>query len=242
MTHILFSIILVLAQSVSFPGPGSKAYSAGAVELFVRTAPYASAATNTIATSFSTLPTVGNTVRVFCGSNPGGVSFNTPTDNQSHTYTLLVVSEPVNSTRAGAGIWQTAVTASSGTFTVTCTTTREADLSVTSVTAAEYSGSSATADGTSTATWNYPTNSNTYTCGGVTTTNARDIVLAFFSFEGGDPNYSASAPFTQRITNATLTTSDNIVTSTGTYTPVFTTTGTSTLDGVCVVAAMRSAP
>lgn len=112
----------------------------------VKTTPVAGNAALSIATSFGSSVTAGNRVFVYTGhqTNTSLTDVNTPTDNQSNTYTKLI-----GGTIASGGdkfwtdIW-TAVTSATGTLTITVTSpaTTGGELGWT---AEEYSGLDASA-------------------------------------------------------------------------------------------------
>jgi hypothetical protein len=88
---------------------------------------------------------------------------------------------------------------------------------------------------------------STYTCGSVTTTNANDLVFSAISGNNGGGNWgwSVAAPFTLRtyappFVGSFMPAADDIVSSTGTYTPAFTATAGSTSTNVCTTVAMKA--
>jgi hypothetical protein len=187
--------------------------------------------------SFSSLPTVGNVVIV--GEIGGNSSTSmTMADNQTNSYSLLG-SEPAGQANRQTTIWCTSVLTSSGTFTITATPLANGNFI--SLFAAEYSGLTCNPDQS-----NVGTGTTTpYTCGSITTRNAKDLLVSVFNWNGsGTVTFSITAGWTieQQETNGTLVEAgayaDQVVSSTGTFNPSWTISANAT--ATCVNVALQA--
>jgi len=192
---------------------------------------------NTVSQSFASLPTIGNYVFAACNQlTTSGVI--TMADNQGHTYTstksIVALSETLT-------LFRVKVTASSGTFTMTCNSTVSTFIAITIGEAAGLDPSSPD-DGTPSSS--STAGSTTVNCGSVTTTNASDLLIAVGGVVNGVTTWTAGASYTLRgNTNISQGTSMNlgmetrIVSVTNTYSPTLTID--SALNNVCVAAAFK---
>ena len=190
---------------------------------FVQTAGTSSGAGPTLTLSFGSLPAVAHVVIVAVASNgaAGLDGSDSITDNQSNAYARVNFS-PKN-TLIRIALWCAPVTTSSGTFTITSTFSA-ADLAT--VFALEYSGATCNpekiADVSSQST-------SPYSCGSITTVNARDLLLAFVNtpLSTGTINYTAPTGFTIRQSQGVIATgrtgsiADDIVSATNTFSPAY---------------------
>lgn len=172
--------------------------------------------------SLASLPAVGNAVIVVVGftyGSNGNIAFGAVSDNQSgNTYTNLANSTGSYAAVALAG---TVVMGSSGTFTVSAAASANGSAGILSIIVAEYSGVTLTIDGTAVSGDGDP-------FGTVTTTNAKDVILAGISADRSVTNtyWTAASGFTQRYPSSNLGVNtvglqDQFVSATNTYSPAF---------------------
>jgi hypothetical protein len=192
--------------------------------------------------SFSTLPTVGNTVVVATIISNDAANL-TAADNQSpksNSYSLVNAAPP-GSVGIQASIFCTSVLTSSGTFTITAT--NHGSSAFITMFASEYSGASCNPDqgaGIS----GQP--SSPYACGTMTTRNAKDVLVSVIDWDGsGTQTFSISGGFTieGQVNNGTTSQAgayaDQIVSSTGSFNPAWTVSANGTAS--CVNIALQAA-
>lgn len=183
---------------------------------------------NTVPVSFGLTPTVGHTVLVFtAGGQSGAFSFNIPTDNQGgQTYTVLRKEDGGGS---GSQIACAVITAASGTFTVTTTTS--ANTYLTSI-LWEVTGVGCTTDGVDSKLNAGGTAVPCYVTG-ITTSHA-DMIIGFAGSNNGTNStgwvagttgvsYTISAGGSEEdgATFESVASEYFIASSTGTFTPSF---------------------
>jgi hypothetical protein len=189
--------------------------------------------------SFSTLPTVGNTVVVATIISNDAANL-TAADNQSNSYSLVKAAPP-GSVGIQVSIFCTSVLTSSGTFTVTATNAGSS--AFITMFASEYSGASCNPDQSTgiSGQANSP-----YACGTMTTRNAKDVLVSVIDWDGsGTQTFSISGGFTieGQVNNGTSSQAgayaDQIVSSTGSFNPAWTVSANGTTS--CVNIALRAA-
>lgn len=189
--------------------------------------------------SFGSTPTVGDIIIVYAqrvNNSSNGVPF--ITDNQGNPYSVS------NYFPTGGGsqtaLYCATATVASGTFTVTATPLG-ADFITMFI--RDYTGGSCNLDQVSSANSGA---TSPYSCGSITTLNANDLlVTGILNNGGGTVTYTAPSGFgnLEQETNGSLFESgavaDEIVSSTGTFTPTWSVTANS--QSYCVLAAFRQA-
>ncbi len=205
MTRKTFFSLVVLALASAFPADAT-------IALVQVKSAFNTSASTTQAVTFTSTPTVGNTIVV-------GVSASTSaqligTDNKGNFYSLAIQH---NNGSVAAAILCAAVFTSSATFTVTITTAS----AFISVFAAEYSGLSCAVDNGGFAT----TGSSPYACGTYTTFNANDLLVSVIDINGGTTlTYTAGTGYTVQMSQTSSTGQpgayeDQIVSATGAQAP-----------------------
>jgi hypothetical protein len=204
-------------------------------------------ATNTETVTFGSTPTVGNTIVVGISANEGGCGTTLVADNQAGLGNVYV---RVNFWQSGCGnsmveasIWCAPVIASTGTFIVTANAGNPtgATGSFFTLFALEYSGLSCNGDQVAGAT----TASSPYNCGSITTKNANDLLVAILDLNaGGTTTATVSSGYTIQLQQNAPTSeigfyADQIVTSTLTTAPTFTSSSSATSN--CIVTALKAA-
>lgn len=213
---------LVVPPSPLFPSSGTPA--------FVQAAEAHSTGTPTsLAISFASLPTVGNVVLLFGlngndGDSTNGLTLSVADNQNGNVYARLQMNPNTPASAPRVSIWCAPVTVSSGTFTITETA---ASNLAPGLLAAEYSGTSCNLD-----KWANATGATSpYSCGSITTANAKDLVL--IAIEAGSSTgtvtFTASAGFTIRksqtvaATGQVISYADDIVAATATFSPTYAT-------------------
>jgi hypothetical protein len=207
----------------------------------------ATSAVNTQTVTFSSTPTVGNTVIVGISADEGGCGTTLVSDNQAGLGNVYV---RVNFWQSGCGnsmdeasLWCAPVVAATGTFTITAHAGNPTGSTGSFFTlfAVEYSGLSCNGDQVAAAT----TLASPYGCGSITTNNASDLLIALLDLNNGSTTTATvSAGYTIQLQQNNPASeigfyADQIVSSTLTTAPTFTSTATAT--GNCTVTALKAA-
>jgi hypothetical protein len=152
----------------------------------------------------------------------------------------------ISSSNWALNVYYVASIVCSGHITVTATFTNQSGNPGPAITVQQYSGISSTQDG-ATVSGTATTVGDVSTCGAITTTNANDVIVTVGSGMNGGSTRTGSiaSPFAGRVGNGAVypgqaMTADDIISSTGTYTPVFTFSDGPSAVG-CVTFAMQSA-
>jgi|SRR5579863_3885149 len=213
------SYLIVQATSPITPSTGTPG--------FVQTAEAHQTTTGTLSVSFGSLPTINNVV-IVAGSFNGGSTVNSldgkVSDNQGNSYARLSLQSPDGQAGVGVSFWCAVVTISSGTYTISLDsnsgTPKGAQIF-------EYGSTSCNPDKISGGTHS----TSPYSCGTVTTKNAKDLLLTVLGINsGGSGTITFTAPTGFTIRNSfgviasgnPLAVADEVVSAVGTYTPTFT--------------------
>ena len=236
MRSRLFTIFLALG--LALPAPA-------AISL-VQKAQASNSNTPSVSASFASTPGLTNAVIVGVVSNGASCGMWTVSDNQSgkgNAYARLMFGNDGCGSGATneASIWCATVVSASGTFTVT---TAQAGNTFATIFIFEYSGLSCNGDQVT-----FGVNAaSPYTCGGpVTTNNANDLLIIFLSLNAsGTAAATPSAGFTtqQSQTNPSFEIgfyADQVVSSTGTFSPQWTSATTPFHNIPCTFVAVKAA-
>lgn len=238
-------VLIALGLKASYivqPAPASPVFPSTGTPGFVRAVEAHTAATPTsLSVSFGTLPTVGHAVVVGSLTAAGTAANdlgNLVTDNQGNGYARIEVN-PIVGNVGRVSFWCTIVATSSGTYTVQMATTGNAQMGIMAL---EYSGTSCNPDGSAGAAGA----TSPYSCGNITTRNAKDLLLTFLFVPGstGTVTFTAPASFTTEVSQVTAASgqtaaiADRIVSATGTFTPTF--SASQNLQSPCGFIALMS--
>jgi hypothetical protein len=202
-----------------------------------------------VSLSFMSTPTVGNVIVVGVGvANFGDGRFPFLADNQAGggnvysgliSYTCTPLSGACINGSNAATFFCSVVAVSSGTFTITSTTYNN---NYPNLFIREYSGGSCNPDKISAASGS----TSPYGCGSITTANANDLLVTQMTMNSGvDITFTQPAGFGNLQQQSSATgqpgaMADEIVSSTGTFSPTWTTSANGS-PGVCTLAALQQA-
>lgn len=224
--------IAAIACSASIIAAASIAFIIGQL-----TVALGGSAVSSISSSLPLAATASNVIYGGCGTELNGNATAAMSDNMANSYATAITTGVVDffSTISAGSVVSTGVP-----FTLTCTA--DTATMFPGIVAAEYSGSTVTSDGTSGATGS----GTSVTCGSITTTNPNDVIVATITGNsgGGLAVYTAGSGFTVRAQLAvagqgSIAFMDNIVTSTGTYSPTAT-IAVSLANWTCSAAAYKA--
>lgn len=187
--------------------------------------------------TLASTPTVGNIVVVgYENQNNAGNGVPTITDNQGNAY--AVMAQTPNVLTVSATLFCAVVGVASGTFTLTGSWNSGGD---NTLFASEYSGASCTLDQVATGTGG----TSPFGCGSFTTLNANDLLITLINNNsGGTVTYTAPSGFTREAQQTdgghqSGAYADQIITSTGTYTPTWVVSSNATTN--CSLVALKAA-
>lgn len=181
-----------------------------------------------VALSFTSLPTVGNTIlAVVADFNDNHVTGASVTDNQGHTYTRDLAYSGTGNGPGSVMVFRTVVATSSGTFTVTF---NNGGNWFTVNTIIEVNGIATTSPVDQQFSNDLPDSGSNYTSTSVTTTQADEYLLGINHPRNTTTALTPTSPWSTISTNSDgsfqiLHTQDQVVSSTGSYADAGTFTG-----------------
>lgn len=198
-SHVLVGLAAFSLQASYIVGPRPSNFPSNAIPASGSSTPPATGSsatgTTTVSVNLTPPPTVGNIVVVaFVEITNSTVQTQSMADNQNGAYPRLLIFPNSAATQVvHLTLWCSVIKASSGTFTITGSSTAT---SAKWISAKEYKNTTCNQDVTGVGATG---NTHPYSCGSLSTVNAKDIVIALIGYSfgaGGTNTFTAPTGFT----------------------------------------------